>query len=73
MSVTEIKKPIKKSVLDVLELLLEQAKTGEITEVIVLYDKSDEFEITYSWSDDLPRVISALEILKHRHIKRMFE
>lgn len=72
-NVVEIKKEVRRSVIETLEFLLEKAQHGEISELIVLYANEGVFNWECTPSDDVQKTIGQLETLKSIQISRMFE
>lgn len=70
MSVVELKKGFNDQVVETLETLLEEAKAGEVIQLIVLAQYGNGYNHYYTGTDSIPEIIGQLEIMKDKQIIR---
>jgi len=73
VSVTEIKRDCPESVLELLECLLDEAKRGDITELVVLANNGNQFYIEYTHTQDVGKMVGELELIKHSQMNRIIK
>ena len=73
MKIKHIESGINEQAIDQLKILLEAAKDGEITELVAIVKWKDDQGYSYCWtgSNDLYKMVGAIEALKQRTVMRL--
>lgn len=58
-------------VVEYLQNVLEEAKAGNVSEMVCMYKKNGQWNHTWTYADDLHSLIGALTVILHRQVKRV--
>ena len=70
-----LKSGFNEQAVDMLENLLDQARKGELVELVATYKVRSSPEAYFAWTgcNDITRLIGDLEAVKHRMVQRMLK